>query len=145
MAIAHAVKPTGYKAKNAYGGASRFDGGAAAGTANASSRRVGEGGSAPSRYGDKKLVPYHPLAPRNRPKSQVENVVGSRFAIPKGFAEKYRNSSRVCFGGGGGADTWKTTNQAYSQPSGLARRNTGMDNVGIFAERAAMIHAKQRV
>lgn len=142
VAIAHTVKPTGYKAPNAYGSRTRFDGSTTNGVANKKVRTVGETGNG----GEKKLVPYHPLAPRNRPKAQVENTLGSRFAVPKGFVEKYRNSSQVSFSDGsvGAQRTWRTTNQTYAQPSGAAKRDTGMDNVGIFAEQAVMTHAKQR-
>ena len=141
VAIAHTVKPTGYKAPNAYGSRTRFDGTTTNGVANKKVRTIGE-----TSGGEKKLAPYHPLAPRNRPKAQVENTLGSRFAVPKGFVEKYRNSSQVSFSDGsvGAQRTWRTTNQTYAQPSGAAKRDTGMDNVGIFAEQAVMTHAKQR-
>jgi hypothetical protein len=141
VAIAHTVKPTGYKAPNAYGSRTRFDGTTTNGVANKKVRTIGD-----TSGGEKKLAPYHPLAPRNRPKAQVENTLGSRFAVPKGFVEKYRNSSQVSFSDGsvGAQRTWRTTNQTYAQPSGAAKRDTGMDNVGIFAEQAVMTHAKQR-
>ena len=136
LAITHAVKPTGYKAPNAYGSRTRFDGASTNGVANKNVRTIGE----------KKLVPYHPLAPRNRPKAQVENTLGSRFSVPKNFVEKYRNSSQVTFSDGSvnAQRAWRTTNQTYAQPSGAAKRVTGLDNIGIFAEQAVMTHAKQR-
>jgi hypothetical protein len=137
VAVAHTITPTGYKASGSFGNRTKFDGSTTNGLANARVRKVGED------VGGKKLTPYHPLAPRNRPKGTVENTVGSRFAVPKGQVEKYRNASQVSFGDGSGSH-WKTTNQTYSQPVGVARRDTGMDNVGIFAEQAAMTHAKQR-
>ena len=100
--------------------------------------RVGEGVGP-----KKKLVPYHPLAARNRPKSQVENVVGSRFAVPKGSVERYRNSSQVDLSDGHpDRASWRTTNQTYAQPKHA--RNLRMDNTGIFAESAQRPHSKQR-
>ncbi|MDA9098703.1 hypothetical protein N9L76_07190 [bacterium] len=139
VAICHPQKPTGYKAPNAFGNRVRFDGSTTNGIANKKVAMVGE-----NKNGNKKLMPYHPLAPRNRPKAQVQNITGSRFAVPKGFTEKYRNSSQVQFGDGSQDSQWKTTNQTYSQPTGAATRDSGMDNTGIFAEQAVMTHAKQR-
>ena len=55
VAIAHTVKPTGYKAPNAYGSRTRFDGTTTNGVANKKVRTIGE-----TSGGEKKLAPYHP-------------------------------------------------------------------------------------
>ena len=116
-----------------------FDGATTKSTFDAKVRKVGEG-----EVEKKKLMPYHPLASRNRPKSQVENVVGSRFAVPKGAVERYRNSSQVDLSDGhpDSRKPWRTTNQMYRQPKHAGK--TGMDNNGIFAEAAQLTHRKQR-
>ena len=139
VAIPHYIKPTGWKAPNAYGSKVVFDGATTKSTFDAKVRKVGEG-----EVEKKKLMPYHPLASRNRPKSQVENVVGSRFAVPKGAVERYRNSSQVDLSDGhpDSRKPWRTTNQMYRQPKHAGK--TGMDNNGIFAEAAQLTHRKQR-
>ena len=139
VAIPHYIKPTGWKAPNAYGSKVVFDGATTKSTFDAKVRKVGEG-----EVEKKKLMPYHPLASRNRPKSQVENVEGSRFAVPKGAVERYRNSSQVDLSDGhpDSRKPWRTTNQMYRQPKHAGK--TGMDNNGIFAEAAQLTHRKQR-
>lgn len=139
VVLPHRVKPTGFKAPNAYGSKVVFDGETTNAAFQREVRAVGEGVGP-----KKKLVPYHPLAARNRPKSQVENVVGSRFAVPKGSVERYRNSSQVDLSDGHPESRapWRTTNQTYAQPKHA--RKIGMDNTGIFAESAQRTHSKQR-
>ena len=46
----------------------------------------------------KKLMPYHPNAPRNRPPETLRNVPGKRFGlnVTRDSKETYRGSSQAC-------------------------------------------------
>jgi len=142
VAVAHRIKPTGYKAPNAYGNRVAFDGTTTSGSEQAKVRVVGSG-EGPK----KKLMPYHPLASRNRPKSQTDNATSGRFTMPKGSVEAYRNASQVNLTDGhpdsGRAGSWRTTNQEYSDKSATTGV-VGLANQGIFAEAAILTHKKQR-
>ena len=140
MVLPHRVKPTGFKAPNAYGSNVVFDGETTNAAFQREVRAVGEGVGP-----KKKLVPYHPLAARNRPILQ-ENAGtswgrGSPFRGP--CLRAPRNSGQVDLATGNRLRAvWRTTNQTYAQPKHA--RKIGMDNTGIFAESAQRTHSKQR-
>ena len=153
---------TGYKATNAYGSRSIFEGKTyvAAGRARpaaradrpartrltppparpaAPRRTTGDFQSRVRKVGDensKSLMPYHPNASRNRPEKTLQNTVGKRFV-------SWRNQSQVVIKDGDpdSVRPQRTTNQVYN--AGLTEV-IGLSNQGISAEIAKTLHAKQR-
>lgn len=140
VCVAHKHEPTGYKAPGAYGSKVVFDGESTSKAALASVQTIGP------KTTKKKLEPYHPLAARNRPKHQTENIKSSRFGVPKGFTETYRNSSQIELGDGHpeSRKPWRTTNQIYTNRTLMTGKIGIETNEGIFAECAAMTHSKFR-
>lgn len=143
VAVPHAVKKTGYKAPNAYGAKDIFNGETTNGFYQKKVRKVGEGSTTKT----KKLMPYHPLASRNRPKESMENYTGTRFGlkVTRDSVETYRGSSQVVLADGhpDSSKPWKTTNQAYSENKEAVNK-TGLANQGIFSDAAKITHTRQR-
>mmetsp|Transcript_8215 Transcript_8215/g.27297 ORF Transcript_8215/g.27297 Transcript_8215/m.27297 type:complete len:167 (-) Transcript_8215:821-1321(-) len=146
VAVAHKVPKTGYKANNAYGAKAIFQAETTNSFYQGKVRKVGEGTGQ-----GKKLMPYYPNAPRNRPAETMENTPGKRFGFKaKGgkeatVTESYRGSSQVALRDGDPDSTrpWKTTNQVFSECAQVTD-TTGLSNQGISAEVARTMHAKQR-
>jgi len=142
VAIPHHVKPTGYKAPNAYGAKAIFSAETTNSFYQGKVKKVGEDNGA-----DKKLMPYYPNAPRNRPAETMENTPGQRFGFKptRDTKEAYRGSSQITFNDGDpdSSRPWKTTNQVYSECA-LGVNKPGLANQGISADVAKNMHQKQR-
>ena len=101
--------------------------------------------------GGKALMPYHPDAPRNRPRESVRNTIGRRFgpscAATLRRGERYRGASSISFAPPPrrrvDARAWRTTNQAM-RPRASVVATTGLDNPGISSSLAKRVHAFQR-
>lgn len=139
VAEPHQVPKTGYKAPNAYGATPVFDGM----TTNKSfqSRVLTSVGVT-----DKKLCPYYPNAPRNRPPETLTNIPGKRFGlhVTRDSKETYRGSSKVKLADGDVTSKrpWKTTNQVFSECA-LVADTVGLSNQGISADVARTMHVHQ--
>ncbi|KAK9842826.1 hypothetical protein WJX74_002994 [Apatococcus lobatus] len=142
VAIPHKVPQTGYKAKNAYGTRPIFEDETTNKGFQRTVRAVGQ------EHGlRKKLEPYSPTAPRNRPKETMENTVGCRHRLhPVIKHEKYRGSSQIKLRDGDpeSARPWKTTNQVFAECT-QARNTTGLTNPGISSRIARVMHKKQGI
>ena len=142
MAISHAHTPTGYKSPNAYGARAVFS---AETTSKFFQTKVL--GAAAATSGAKKLMPYAPDAPRNRPKETLTNDVGHRFGpstVTK-RRERYRGASSITFGDASRMrpEPWRTTNDVMRARAAIVA-TTGLDNPGISAAIAKRVHAAQR-
>jgi len=142
VAIPHYVKPSGYKAPNAYGAKAIFTGDTTNDFYQGKVRKVGENNDS-----NKKLMPYYPNAPRNRPAETMENHPGQRFGlkVTRDTQETYRGSSQINFNDGDpdSSRPWKTTNQLYAEcAQGVDK--PGLANQGISSDLAKGMHAKQR-
>lgn len=98
----------------------------------------------------KRLTPYHPNAPRNRPRWTLSNVQGVRFGVPKDMKnhapERYRGESHLQIKDGTlrSQDNFRTTKQVYEATASLAREPPGLhSNPGVFADVARTLHAYQ--
>ena len=76
VAIAHTVKPTGYKAPNAYGSRTRFDGSTTNGVANKKVRTIGETSAA--RRSSRRTIRWRRGTARRR-RWRTHSGLGSRF------------------------------------------------------------------
>ncbi|CAK0751284.1 hypothetical protein CVIRNUC_002056 [Coccomyxa viridis] len=93
----------------------------------------------------KKLEPYYPNAPRNRPKETLHTIVGNRFKLhPCIKHETYRGSSKIRFSDGNpdALRPWKTTNQVFAECM-LVQDTVGMANSGISSDVAKYMRRKQ--
>jgi len=142
VAIPYPTPKTGYKAANAYGAKTIFSGETTNSYYQGKVRKVGEDNGA-----KKKLMPYYPNAPRNRPAETMDNIPGKRFGFKstRNSKEAYRGSSQINFNDGDpdSSRPWKTTNQVYSECA-LGVNKPGLGNQGISADVAKNMHAKQR-
>jgi hypothetical protein len=137
VAIAHHITPTGYKCANARPvlcpeTTSKFFQTKVLGAASATA-------------GAKKLMPYAPDAPRNRPKETLTNDIGHRFG-PSAVTrrrERYRGASSITFGDASRSEPWRTTNDVMRARAAIVA-TTGLDNPGISAAIAKRVHASQR-
>mmetsp|Transcript_31774 Transcript_31774/g.101240 ORF Transcript_31774/g.101240 Transcript_31774/m.101240 type:complete len:155 (+) Transcript_31774:141-605(+) len=132
IGICHPVKKTGYKAPNAYGAKKPFDGSTTKGHFDSKVRKVGEDTS-------KKLMPYSPNAPRNRPKETLTNTRGPRFRPD-------RNNSQIILMDGHPDSLVppKTTNMVFQASIAKYSDNVGLANPGISAVIAREAHKQQR-
>mmetsp|Transcript_26689 Transcript_26689/g.32403 ORF Transcript_26689/g.32403 Transcript_26689/m.32403 type:complete len:172 (-) Transcript_26689:455-970(-) len=129
IAIVHPVAKTGYKAENAYGAKAIFEDETTTGHYHSMVQKVGD-------ENQKKLMPYHPNASRNRPGGTLSNTVGRRF-------NPARNASQISFRDGDPDSLCppKTTSQVYSD---INLNVVGLSNQGISAEISKSVHQKQR-
>jgi hypothetical protein len=148
VAVPHVVKKTGFKARDAYGARPVFQ----SETTTGYFQKAVLGAATSTRVdGGKALMPYHPDAPRNRPRESVRNTISRRFgpscAATLRRGERYRGASSISFAPPPrrrvDARAWRTTNQAM-RPRASVVATTGLDNPGISSSLAKRVHASQR-
>jgi hypothetical protein len=146
MVLPHKLKKTGYKAPNAYGARPLFTGETTNRHFQKGILTAGTGKGAQCLFG-KKLEPYSPNAPRNRPKETLLNVVGNRHKLhPCIKTETYRGSSQVRLADGDPESTrpWKTTNQVFNACAQV-QDTVGLANSGISSTIAHIMHKQQGI
>lgn len=95
----------------------------------------------------KRLMPFRPWAPRNRPKECQTNVVGRRYGVHASTrGERYKGESQVAFADADpeSRQPWRTTNQVFqacAQVTGVV----GLANAGIASDVAGRLHKTQGV
>eukprot|EP00775_Hariotina_reticulata_P013721 gene13721-13843_t len=95
----------------------------------------------------KKLMVYHPDAPRNRPKETLSNIVGKRYGVHSSTTtERYKGQSQVKLADADpeSRKPWKTTNMVF-QASAQVTDVVGLANAGISASIAARMHKSQGI
>eukprot|EP00877_Chromochloris_zofingiensis_P000226 jgi/Chrzof1/10203/Cz04g32170.t1 len=142
VAVAYSSPKTGYKNPNAYGARPVFNGET---TNQQFIKRVRA--AADSAAPKKKLMPYQPNAPRNRPKESLRNIIGRRYGPhPTTRTERYKGESHVTFHDADpeSRKPWKTTNQVFSACAQV-QDIVGLSNAGISSDVAMRMHKTQGV
>eukprot|EP00879_Flechtneria_rotunda_P005517 GHRR01005810.1.p1 GENE.GHRR01005810.1~~GHRR01005810.1.p1 ORF type:complete len:180 (+),score=49.49 GHRR01005810.1:523-1062(+) len=143
VALAYPTPKTGYKNPCSYGAKPVFSGET---TTKYFVKKVRA--AADSTCERKKLMNYHPNAPRNRPKETLSNIIGKRYGVHLTTSTEphYKGESQVKLQDADpeSRKPWKTTNQVF-QASSQVTDLVGLANAGISSDMARRMHKVQGI